>query len=360
MRTQRVRLLKNLIDIPSPSGFEAKIAEFIRTELLTVLPRTQVKRDFQNNVVATIKGKTNKTVMIDTHLDEIAFIVNNISGNGIISLQQIGHCDNQILSARHLQILTERGKINAVVDRKHSHLVDDEDDEKIDSISTAQIDVGSRSRKAVSSRVKIGDPVVYKPYFEELLEDKTLGKFVTGYGLDDKSGCLILIETIKDIIKEKKKPTCNLIFTFSAQEETGYTKARPLVKKYRPDLFIEVDVTFATDYGENDDLERKAGRCELGKGIVLYRGVDIDRDSLKLITSIARNHRIKYQLQASTGDIGYTATEVTYTPTRALILGIPLRNMHTPVEIVNMKDIGYGINLLKCFCLSQNLKEIFE
>ena len=77
MKEKKIKLLTSLIEIPSPSGFEEKIAQFIQRELLTVLPKNKVKIDFQNNVVAKIKGTSDYTVMIDAHLDQIAYIVNN-------------------------------------------------------------------------------------------------------------------------------------------------------------------------------------------------------------------------------------------------------------------------------------------
>lgn len=351
MRKNKINLLQSLIEIPAPSGFEGNLATFIKKTVCSYVPRTKVEVDFQNNVIITIPGSSDKKIMIDAHLDEIGFIVNNINDEGIINIKYIGGGDHSILSARNLVILSDKGEINAVVDRKHAHLVEDEDDEAIKEVSSAPVDIGIRKRKTVSKLVKIGDPVVYKPGFNHLVDD-----FYSGYGFDDKSGCFILMETIKEIVRTKKKPQATLIFTFSAQEETGYTKARPLVNKYKPDLFIEVDVTFATDYLHDDySFEKEVGRCELGKGIVLYRGVDIDKKCFKELERIARRHKVKVQYQASTGDVGYTATEVTGTPTKALILGIPLRNMHTPVETINTKDLNYGINLLKNFLLSKNI-----
>lgn len=356
MRNNKIKLLKSLIEIPSPSGFEENLAQFIRKELLQYLPKTRVKIDENKNVIAIIKGQTSNTIMIDCHIDEIGFIVTNVDRGGLLSLQYIGGGCTQILSARHLQVLTDKRKINAVVDRKHSHLINNEDDEKIDVISNAQIDVGARNRKAILRKIKIGDPVVYKPFMEELLEDKKLGRFITGYGLDDKSAILILIEVIREIVKSKKKLYPTLIFTFSTQEEIGKSKVRQLIKKYEPDLFIEVDVTFGSDYGE--DLEKEVGRCDLGKGIVLYRGVGIDKSSLKLLENIARHNKIKFQHQASTGEMGYSSDIASDYIVKTAILGIPLRNMHSTVEIVNLKDINYGINLISKFLVSKEIKRI--
>jgi len=359
MRKNKIELLKKLIEIPSPSGFENNLAGFIKKELLKYLPKTKVVIDSQNNVITKIEGQRKGIIMIDAHLDEIGFIVTNVDRNGLISLQYIGGGDKQILSARNLNILTGRETINAVVDRKHSHLIKDEDDEKINNIYEAQIDIGIRGRKHVLRKIKIGDPIVYQPGFRLLSNDKNQGQFITGYGFDDKSGCFILIETIKEIIKTRKKPQYTLLFTFSSQEETGKTKARPLVYKHKPELFIEVDVTFATDYAD-EELDREVGKCELGKGIVLYRGVDIHNESLRLLRNIAIKNKLKVQHQASVGNIGYTSTEITDICNKAVILGIPLRNMHSPVEIINTKDLTYGTQLLKHFCLSKELRRILK
>jgi endoglucanase len=357
MLGSKIKLLKSLIEIPSPSGFEQEIANFIRQELIKVLPRTRVQVDFQNNVIATIPGTSDRTVIIDAHLDEIGFIVKNVSKGGYISIDYIGGGDESILSARHLTILSEKGTINAVVNRRHAHLNNNDEEADISRICEAQVDIGVRKRREVFKKIEIGDPVVYKSYFNQLV-----GDYYAGYGFDDKAGCFILIETIKEIVKSKRKPPVNLIFVFSSQEEVWTSKLRPIVREYKPDLVIEADVTFASDYLGEEELEIETGRCDLGGGIVLYRGVDIHNPTLKLMRNIARKHKIKTQIQASGYNIGYTSTDMTYEAggVRAVILGIPLRNMHTPVETINLKDLDYGTKLLTNLLLSQNLRSVIE
>lgn len=361
MLNSQKKLLENLVRIPSPSGFEEKIAEFIKQELLQYLPKTRVKIDSFNNVIATIKGTSNQAVMIDAHIDQIGFMVTNIGNagamDGIISIGQIGGGDCTILSARHLVILGDRGKVNAVVNRRHAHLVTDEKDESIEFIENAIVDIGLRGYRKVNAVVKIGDPIVYRPSFNQLR-----ASYYSGCGFDDASGCFILIETIKEIVKSKKKPIPTLIFTFSAQEETYGKKVRPLIRQYKPNLFIEVDVTFSSDWSDNEADERVAGRCDLGKGIVLYRGLEIDKVCFRLIKSTAKRHKIKVQYQASLGSIGYTATEITHEEggIKALVLGIPLRNMHTEVEVINLNDLNYGIQLLTSFLFHTRIGSILE
>lgn len=172
-----------------------------------------------------------------------------------------------------------------------------------------------------------------------------------GYGFDDKSACYIFIETIKAIIKSKKTPPANLIFVFSAQEETGGTKLEPVVRKYNPILIISLDVTFASDYPQVN--EEEVGRCILEKGLVVYRGVDLYEKAVKDLEYCANKHKIPIQYQACGGRIGYNSIMMTNCNhgIKAMILGIPLRNMHSPTEIISMKDLVSGTKLLTNFLL---------
>jgi len=355
MKNKQIKLLENLIKIPSPSGFENKLAEFIKKELSKYIPLNIITIDFHNNVIVKIKGTTGKTVMIDAHLDQIGFLVNNIDKEGYISFIPIGGHDVNLLSGRELLILAEKSKkyIKAVIGKKPIHLLNDNDYDNL-TFKDFTIDIGVRKRNQVNRYISIGDPIVMKPSFDNLLEN-----YYTGSGFDDKAGCFVLIETIKEILRSSKKSIPNLIFTFSSQEELGCKGAKELVRRFKPDLFIGLDVTFATDYPDVD--EREAGRCELGKGITLYKGVNIDRDALKLIKSIARNNKIKLQYQA-TNSGGYNADEVSSENDGIKILNvaIPLRNMHTNVEILNFKDLISCIKLFKSFLLNRRLGKVLE
>ena len=358
MRKNKIELLKKLVSINSPSGFESNIDDFIKKELINYIPKKNLIIDQNKNLIVKIEGKSPKSIMLEAHADTIGFIVTNVDSRGLISIQYIGGGCKQILTSRYLNILTSKGTVVGVVDRKPPHLITDEDNEAIDNISDLQLDIGIRGRKEVLSRVKIGDPIVYPPYFEMLSETKNQGQFVGAQGLDDKSGCFMLIETIKEIIKLRKKPEYTLYFIFSAREEIGNPPKR-LVRELKPELYIGIDVTFATDYGDGS-LERIAGKCDLGKGIVLYRGVNIDNETIKLMTKVAKRDKIKVQYQASVGNIGYNATSMVDICYKTVIVAPPLRNMHNICEIINLRDLEYGIRLLKNFLSTRDLKKLLE
>lgn len=358
MKKNKEKILKSLIEIPSPSGYEGKLANYIRKTLLDYMPRTKVEIDFHNNVIAKIEGKSDKVVMIDAHLDQLGFLVSNVDKDGYISLIPIGGYDLTILRGRRVLVLSSNNRaIEGVIGTKHAHLIPygEEKEQLPDKTTDLTVDIGVRRRKQVLKYLSIGDPVIIKPSFSQLVEE-----YYTGDGFDDKAGCYILMETLKEIRRTRKKPIPTLIFTFSCQEELGCKGAKELVRRYNPDLFIGLDVTFATDSYEVE--ERETGRCNLGNGIVMYKGVNIHKPSLKLLQSMAKYGKIKVQYQATNGGEGTNADTVAneVSGIRVINLGIPLRHMHSPVEVINIKDLNYGIKLLKSFLLSRKLEKAVE
>ena len=359
MKKNNEKLLKSLIFTPSPSGYEGKLANVIRKELLNYMPKTKLATDFHNNLVAKIDGKnSDQIVMIDAHIDQLGFMVYNIDRYGYISLISIGGHDLSILRGRKVLVLSEKRKaFEGVIGTKHAHLIDyrKEKDEIPEKITDLTLDIGIRSRRQVMKYVGIGDPLIISPSFDNLTED-----FYTGSGFDDKTGAHVLIQTIKEIRRQRKKSIPTLLFTFSSQEELNCKGAKELVRRWKPSLFVGIDVTCATDTFSVD--EREVGRCELGKGITLIKGVNIHRPSLKLMQNIARANKIKTQIQSTNGDECTNAATVgnELDGIRLLDLGIPCRNLHSPVEIINTKDLNYATKLLKSFLLSKKLGKVIE
>jgi len=351
-----VKLLESLVKIPSLSGYEQRIAKFIHKELLKYLPKTRVHIDRHNNVIGVIKGTSDKVVMLDAHLDQVGFIINNIDKEGYISINEIGGVDEDIVQGRPVVIQSYTGKIiNGVIDKKPVHYLNGETS-RADKHSDEEVnlDIGIKKIKNVSKYLKVGDPLMFKPEFGHLMN-----KYYYGYGFDDKIACLMLLELAKEL--KNKKSYATIILSFSAQEEVGKTTAKISVNKYKPDVFIELDVTTATDMGYTG-FDREVGRCELGSGIVLYRGVGIDHYILQALERTAKTSKIKIQVQASTGNIGYISEEMETVGNgiRIATIGIPLRNMHTPVEVLNMSDVFGGIKLIKNFLMSKRFSTVLR
>jgi len=340
-----MQILEDLVMIPSPSGFEKDIAGYIMG-CLKGLPVT-ITKDRQHNVSVVVPGKTDTVVLIDAHMDQLGFIVTHVDKSGFLSISQLGYGDVQLASARNLIILGDKGPVNATVNRQHSHLVVDEDEEALCRTQDALVDTGSRKISEIRKHVSVGDPVVYPLSF-----NKMLGNTYSACGMDDKAGCWILMEVIKKLSKAKVKPVPTLVFTFSAQEETC-SKWGPLIRRHKPALFIEVDVTFATDWSYDDELKYVSGKCSLGAGPVLYRGLGIDEQYRRLIKTVAKENKVKTQIMAineGNPDISNAREGTTF-----LNIGIPLRNMHTPVETINAHDLSQTVKLLYKFLLTRKI-----
>ena len=345
MRRAQLKVLEDLVMIPSPSGFEREIAQYIIANLKD-LP-VQVSQDREYNVSVVVPGKTDKVVMIDAHSDQLGFIIHNIDKNGLLSMSQLGWGDTQLASARDLVIHGERGKIHATVNRQHSHLVEDEDDVRLLHMSEAIVDIGTRDMAEAERHVSIGDPITYPLSF-----NKMLNHCYSAAGMDDKAGCWILLQTIRRIAKGRMKPKPTLVFTFSAQEESC-SKWGPLIRKHKPDLFVEVDSTFATDWSYDDELQYISGNCLLGRGPVIYRGLGIDKEYGRLAHNVASENKFHFQTLA----VAEAETEINNARegTPMIGIGIPLRNMHTPVEIISTIDLDLTVKILHKFLLSRKL-----
>lgn len=361
MKKDQEQLLSNLISIPSPSGYEGKLVAFIKQELSSVIAPENISIDFHNNLIVKIKGQTDKIVMVDTHSDTVGAIIYNITKEGYITLSGLGGHDLSLLRGRKVLIITEKQTkiIKGVIGTKHAHLIEEgeEKDEIPLKISDLTVDIGIRRKNKVMKYVSIGDPVVIKSDLANLTEDY----WVAG-GMDDKIGCYILIKTIQEVVKRftGAEPLPTLYFAFSSQEEIGSKGAKELVRKYKPSLFVGIDVTFASDCYEID--EREIGKCELNKGVMITNGVNIHQPSLDLIQEIVKDKKIRVQYQATNGDEGFNADDIAgeNEGIRILNLGIPCRNLHSPVEIVNMNDVGESIKLLVEFLSNPKLKEAIE
>ena len=353
------KLLKNLISIPSPSGYEENLIKFISKELSNYVSRTKLITDFHHNLIVKIEGKNpNQKIMIDSHTDTLGFMVFNIDKEGYISIIPIGGHDISLIRGRKVLVIPEKGKsFEAIIETKHAHLIDyqEEKEEIPDKVTDVTLDIGVRKIKQVKKYLSIGDPIIIKPDFSNIVED-----YFSGAGFDDKAGVYVLMQVIKELKRQRKKPMVDLYFAFSSQEEIGCKGAKELVRRYKPNLFVGIDVTCATDSYSVD--EREAGRCELGKGITLIKGVNIHKLSLKLMQNIARCNKIKVQYQANNGDESTDADVVgnELDGIRILNLGIPCRNLHSPVEILNSKDLNYSIRLHKSFLLSKKLGKVIE
>lgn len=289
-------------------------------------------------VVGEIKGNSDYTLILDAHIDEVGFIVTNISESGFLTVAKCGGIDLRHLPAKEVTVHTKSGKIPAVFvstppHLSHSDTVNKEiGDYKIDSL------LGSLATSIIS----VGDFVTYRSLTSELLNGRLAGK-----SFDDRAGVVCLIELARRL---KNKPlACNVKFLLSDAEELGLRGAKTSAFKHNADAAIAIDVSF----GDGPDI--KSSECgKLGEGAMIGISPVLDREITDKLTAIANHKAIPHQLEVMGGKTGTNADVISVTKSgiRTGLLSIPLRNMHTDNEIIDISDIISVCDILEEYILS--------
>lgn len=335
--------LKNLIEIISPSGSEEEAVNFWkkRTEKFAA----KVEIDVQNNARAVLNEGGKPRLMLAAHIDEVGYMFKYIDKEGYIYFSAVGGIDTQLVPGQRVWIKTSRGNILGLVGKKPIHLLEEEERKKPAKIEQLWMDIGAKDGKEARAKVNIGDVAVPAVGFEVLNSDK-----VAGRGFDDKAGAFVVSEVLKSLRKEKLAVSFYGVAT--VQEEIGLRGARTSAYGISPDIGIALDVTFATDFPTMD--KKKVGDIKIGSGPVIAKGPNITPKIFNALLNVAKKKKIPYQIEAIPHATGTDANVIQLTKSGVAtgLVSIPLRYMHTPVELVSLKDLENTVKLLKEFILS--------
>ena len=315
-----IELIKRLMTTPSVSGREDKIREVIIQEITPYADSIDV--DNVGNIIARKKGK-GKKIMLCAHMDEIGFFVTFIDKNGFIRVSPVGGI-NPTASA-FCEVVSENGVYGVLVPEKS--------DEKL-KVESMYIDIGAKNQKQAESKVKLGDFFVVKPSLRKLMNKRYVGR-----PFDDRIGCAILIEAIKQVKSEN-----DLYFVFSTQEEVGSRGAKPAAYTVSADIGIAFDVT-----GEASKPGSKPMEVKLGKGCAIKikdASVICSPQLVKKMRDIAEDKRIKYQNELL--PYGGTDTSVMQVAGRGSQVGaisIPSAYIHSGCEMIDMGDVYEAVKL---------------
>jgi len=329
-------LLKKLVESPSVSGSEKNVRDLILKEIKPHVD--DVRIDKIGNLIAR-KGKGPPKIMINAHMDEIGLMVKHIDDKGFIRFEPIGGWDSKILQAQKFKIHGSKEPVVGVVGSKPIHLQEKEEEKRVTKMKEMFIDVGARNKKEVEKMgVNVGDFITQ---YGEL--NKLGGSSLTGYGFDDRIGCLELIEVVKNL--RKFKGTVYAVGT--VKEEVGLIGIRGSTFGINPDVAISLDVTLS---GDTPNLKPYEAIPMMGKGpVLLIKDVIsiIQDDIKKWVQAVAKRKKIPLQYDILSGG----ATDSSIVPTiregiPSLAVMTPSRYMHTPVEVVDMKDVKNAVKLV--------------
>ncbi len=345
MRQESKAFLEAMLALPSPSGYEGPVREVWKEE--TQKFADSVDSDVHGNAIAALNPKGSPRIMFAGHMDELGLQVAHIADNGYLHFHTIGGFDASTIPGRKVRIHTATGPVLGVTGRKAIHLMSQEERGKPSKIHEMWIDIGAKDAEAARKLVAIGDPVTYEPNFELMGEGLAVAR-----GFDDRMGAFVVAEALRQVAMGKEKPRAALYAVATVQEEIGLRGARTSAFGIDPLVGIAVDVTHATDHPEVD--KRRVGDVKLGEGPVITRGANINPKVFTLLVQLAEKENIPHQVEATAGGTGTDANAIQLTRAGVAtgLLGVPLRYMHTPVEVLSLSDLAAASRLLAAFALA--------
>jgi endoglucanase len=352
MRAQSLDFLKTLINTPSPVGHETR---GLRVWLDYVAPfADETFSDAYGNCVAVLNKGGSPRIMLAGHADEIAMSVNYIDNEGFIYVRKMGGIDPAITRAQRVLIHTRGGPVKGVVGNVAPHLKKD-DDAKAPKIHDLFIDIGVASRDEAAKLVRIGDPITLADEFELLRNDLAVAR-----AFDNRIGTFAIAETLRLLKSGKHKMHCEVCAVANVQEEVGAFGARQIAYTLKPDIALVVDVTHATDYPTISKAQH--GDVKIGKGPTLTHGGCNHPEIVDKLEKVASDKKIPLQHEAMSNTSG-TDTDVIFWTRGGIpsaLISLPNRYMHSPVELISLKDLEHIPELLAAFALTLKAGEQFK
>ncbi len=343
MRTESLKFLKAMVNVPSPSGYEEHAAEIYRE--YTKPFADKVTTDVHGNVAAILNPKASMKIMLAGHMDEIGFIVHYISEEGLLYFSGIGGHDSTIPVGQRVWVHGKK-KTAGVIGRKAIHLLEEDERKKKPEIKDLWIDIGASNRSEAEEVVSLGDVATFQSEFQMLLGDRA-----TARGFDNKMGSFIVAEALR-LLKEEGglDSGVGVYAVATVQEEIGLRGARTAAFSIAPQSGLAVDVNHAVDYPGVS--KSRYGQLDVGKGPSVMRGANSNPNVFKMILEAARKDAIPYQVDVAPGGTGTdgNAMQINMGGMAVGILGVALRYMHTPCELLSLTDVENCARLMAAYC----------
>jgi putative aminopeptidase FrvX len=333
--------LQKLVTAAGPSGYEQAPAAVFRKAAAAF---AEVTHDSIGSTVARVPGTGGgPSIAIVGHIDEIGLIVHHIDDDGYLWFTGVGGWDPVILVGQRVEIATRSGRIAGVVGKKPIHLMREDDRKKVPQLKDLHVDIGAASGDEARELVRIGDVAVIAAEPVELPN----GRYVSR-SFDNRLGCYVALEAAR-LVHEAGGAPGDVHAVAVTQEEITFGGARTTAYSLRPDVAIVVDVTFATDQPGID--EKELGKHRFGSGGVINRGSTMDPKVFDLLYEAGEAEDIPFTVSASARATGTDADAFHISrggiPTG--VVSVPLRYMHSPVEMVQLDDVDNAARLIAAF-----------
>ncbi len=334
-------LLRALLTAPGPSGFEAAPAAVWREAASAF---ATVSGDTLGSSVARVDGAGDgPPLAIVGHIDEIGLIVRHIDDDGFLYVAGVGGWDPQILVGQRVELITRDGHVPGVLGRKPIHLLEPDDRKKVVKLDDLHVDIGARDGEEARARVRIGDVAVIAGEPVELPNGRLASR-----SLDNRLGAYVAAEAAR-LVAEAGGAPGPVVAVAAVQEEITFAGSRTSAFALEPRVAIVVDVTHATDAPGVE--EKRLGKHPFGSGPVIDRGPIINPRVFELLHTTAEAEGIPCTVAASASATQTDADAIHLSragvPTG--VVSIPLRYMHSPVEMVALEDVEAAARLIAAF-----------
>ncbi len=334
-------VLGELLAAAGPSGYEAAPAAVWRAAAAAFAE--QVDADTLGSSTARVPGRSQRRLAIVGHIDEIGLIVTHIDDDGFLWFRTVGGWDAQILLGQRVRITTADGATVGVIGRKAVHLLREEERKQTPEVRDLHIDIGAADGDDARARVRPGDVAVVDVEPVALAAGR-----ISSRALDNRLGSYVALEAAR-LVAEAGGAEWEVVAVAAAQEEITFGGSRTVANALRPDVAVVVDVTHATDTPGAD--AKASGAHALGSGAVIARGSIIHPLVSDLLQEAATAESIPFTIEASGRNTGTDADAIhlSRTGVPTALVSIPLRYMHSPVEVVQLDDVEACARLIAAF-----------
>jgi putative aminopeptidase FrvX len=334
--------LRKYINNPSPVGFESS-GQKLWLEYIKPLVHSHFV-DPYGTAVGVINPKETFKVVIEAHADEISWFVNYITPEGLLYLKRNGGVDHQIAPGQRVWVMGRKGMVKAVFGWPaiHTRIANPEAKEPQPKVDNLFLDCGARNRKEVEELgVHVGSVVTYQEGYDELAHDYLIGR-----AFDNRIGGFMIAEVARLIKKNKVKLPYGLYVVNAVQEEIGLRGAEMIARRIKPNVAIITDVTHDTTTPMVNKIIE--GDIACGKGPSLAYGPAVHNKLLHLVQEVSVKKKIPVQMRTVSRSTGTDTDSFAYANDGcpSVLISIPLRYMHTTVEMLHRDDIEQTIQLM--------------
>ncbi len=334
-----IQFLEKYLNTASPTGFESE-GQKVWMEYISPFV-DEIQTDAYGTAYGVINPEANYKVVIEAHADEISWFVNYISDDGFLYVIRNGGSDHMIAPSKRVNIHSDHGVVHGVFGWPAIH-VRKAASEKAPKVEELWIDVGAKSKKEVEEMgIHVGTVITYPDEFFQLNDT-----YFVCRALDNRIGGFMIAEVARLLKENNKTLDFGLYITNSVQEEIGLRGAEMIANRIQPNVAIVTDVTHDTSTPKMD--KKVSGDLKCGKGPVLAYAPAVQNNLRDQIIKVAQTQKIPFQRAANSRYTGTDTDAFAYSNggVPSALISLPLRYMHTTVEMVEKKDVENVIQLI--------------